>query len=90
MDDMSLHERMEAYETLASEAAEAARKREETATDFGTRLAATITDAVEQDGANVEVTAQSTDGLIESVPTRERVLARAVELGLDEEGATSR
>jgi len=30
------------------------------------------------------------DGLIESVPTRERVLARAVELGVDEGDATDR
>jgi hypothetical protein len=30
------------------------------------------------------------DGLIESVPTRERVLSRAVELGLDEADATDR
>lgn len=30
------------------------------------------------------------DGLIESVPTRERVLARAVELGVDEDDAAAR
>lgn len=30
------------------------------------------------------------DGLIESVPTRDRVLARAVELGIDEQEAVSR
>lgn len=30
------------------------------------------------------------DGLIEAVPTRERVLARAVELGIDEDDATDR
>ena len=30
------------------------------------------------------------DGLIEAVPTRQRVLARAVELGIDEEDATDR
>lgn len=161
MDDRPLHERMEAYETAASEASEAARKRDETATEIGKRLAATVTDAVERDGANVEVTGQSKDGhryrftarldraalvatltktlpdgfvvshvntdgtlsvewtggdrapskrehgailkaviaeelvvdddgLIESVPTRDRVLARAVELGLDEDDAASR
>nr|WP_280586662.1 hypothetical protein [Halorubrum sp. Boch-26] len=152
---------MEAYETSASEAAEAARKREETAAEIGERLAATVTDAVERNGANVEVTGQSADGhryrfaarldraalvatmsetlpdgfvvshvnndgtlsvewtgndrtpskrehgailkaviaeemaladdgFMESVPTRERVLSRAVELGLDEDDAASR
>ena len=161
MDDTPLHERMETYERLASEAAEAGRKRDEAATEIGKRLAATVADAVEREGANVEATGQSADGhryrftarldraalvaaltetlpdgfvvshvntdgtlsvewtgddrtpskrehgailkaviaeemvvdddgLIESVPTRDRVLARAVELGLDEDDAASR
>ena len=161
MSDRPLHERMKAYEALASEASEAAEKRDETAAEIGKRLAATVTDAVEQRGANVEVTGRSDDGhryrfrarldraalvaaltetlpdgfvvshvnsdgtlsvewtghdrtpskrehgailkaivaeelvtdddgLVESVPTRERVLSRAVELGLDEDDAASR
>jgi len=161
MDEQPLHERMEAYERLAGEAADAARRRDETASAIGDRLAATIAEAVESAGANVEATDRSrdghrfrfrarldraalvaalteslpdgfvvshvnddgtlsiewtgsgrtpgkrergallkaiiaeemvldSDGLIESVPTRERVLARAVELGLEEDEAASR
>ena len=161
MDDTPLHERMETYESLAGAAAEAARERDETAAEIGERLAATVTEAVEREGANVGVTGQSADGhrfrftarldraalvaaltetlpdgfvvshvnddgtlsiewtgndrtpskrehgailkaiiaeemvldadgLIESVPTRERVLSRAVELGLDEADAADR
>jgi hypothetical protein len=37
-----------------------------------------------------EETATDADGFIESVPTRERVLARAVELGIDEDDAADR
>ncbi|OYR83603.1 hypothetical protein DJ84_07795 [Halorubrum ezzemoulense] len=161
MDDTPLHERMKAYEASAREAARAGKKRDRIAANVGERLAAAVTDAVEQDGANVEVTGRSgdghryrftarldraalvatltetlpdgfvvshvnddgslsiewtgadrtpskrqhgavlkaivaeemvldDDGLVESVPTRDRVLARAVELGIDEDDATSR
>ena len=161
MDEEPLHERMERYERLASEAAEARRERDETASEIGDRLAESITEAVEQEGANVVQTGQSTnghryhftarldraalvaaltetlpegfvvshvnddgtmsiewtgsdrtpgkrergailkaiiaeelelgsDGLIERVPTRERVLARAVELGVEEADAVAR
>jgi len=161
MDEQPLHERMEAYERLAGEAADAARRRDETASAIGDRLAATIAEAVESAGANVEATDRSRDGhrfrfrarldraalvaalteslpdgfvvshvnddgtlsvewtgndrtprkrergavvkaivaeelvldrdgLIESVPTRERVLERAVELGLDEAETAAR
>ena len=161
MDETPLHERMERYEELAGAAADAARKRDETATEIGSRLADAITEAVEQEGTNVVQSGQSndghryhftarldraalvaaltetlpegfvvshlnddgtmsvewtgsdrtpgkrergailkaiiaeemeldSDGLIESVPTRERVLARAVELGVDEDEAGAR
>ncbi|WP_277541671.1 hypothetical protein [Haloarcula laminariae] len=161
MDEEPLHERMEAYETLASEAAEKARERDEAADEIGDRLAAAITEAVEREGANVVRSGQSKDGhryrftarldraalvaaltetlpdgfvvshvnddgtmsvewtgsdrtpskrergailkaiiaeemeldgdgLIESVPTRERVLSRAVELGVEEDDAAAR
>ncbi|MDS0259134.1 hypothetical protein NDI56_06980 [Haloarcula sp. S1CR25-12] len=161
MDEQPLHERMDEYEELASGAADAARRRDEAATEIGDRLAAAITDAVEREGANVVQSAHSTDGhryrftarldraalvaaltetlpdgfvvshvnddgtmsvewtgsgrtpskrergavlkaivaeelvldsdgLVESVPTRERVLARAVELGLEADEAASR
>ncbi len=161
MDETPLHERMEQYEELAGAAADTARKRDEAATEIGDRLATAITEAVEQEGANVVQCGQSTDGhryhftarldraalvaaltetlpdgfvvshvnddgtmsvewtgsdrtpgkrergailkaiiaeemvldsdgLIESVPTRERVLARAVELGVDEDDASAR
>jgi len=161
MDEDPLHERMETYERLASEAAEKTRERDETAAAIGDRLAEAVTEAVEVDGANVEMVGQSDsghryrfnarldraalvatltealpdgfvvshlnddgtmsvewtgsdrtpskrergavlkaiiaeemvldrDGLIESVPTRDGVLARAVELGLDEDEASSR
>jgi len=161
MDDEPLHERMERYEALAGAAADAARERDEAATEIGDRLAAAITEGVEQEGANVVQTDRSrdghryrftarldraalvaaltetlpdgfvvshvnddgtmsvewtgsnrtpdkrergailkaiiaeelvvdSDGLIESVPTRERVLARAVELGVDEDDAAAR
>jgi hypothetical protein len=161
MDETPLHERMAAYEAAASEAAKAARKRDETASEIGRRLSASVADAVERAGANVEVAGRSDDGhrfrfaarldraalvaalteslpdgfvvshvnrdgtlsiewtgegrtpskrqhgailkaivaeelavdddgLIEGVPTRERVLARARELGVDEADATER
>ncbi len=161
MDDEPLHERMETYERLASDVAEATRERDEVAGEIGDRLAAAITEAVEQEGANVVQSGRSrdghryhftarldraalvaaltetlpdgfvvshlnddgtmsiewtgrertpskrergailkaivaeemeldSDGLIESVPTRERVLARAVELGVEEADAAAR
>jgi len=161
MDEEPLHERMEQYEELAGAATDAARKRDEAATEIGDRLADVVTAAVEREGANVVQSDQSTDGhryrftarldraalvaaltetlpdgfvvshvnddgtmsvewtgsartpgkrergailkaiiaeemvldsdgLIESVPTRERVLARAVELGVDEDDAAAR
>ena len=161
MGDEPLHERMETYERLASDAAEATRERNEVASEIGDRLAAAITEAVEREGANVVQSGQSrdgqryrftarldraalvaaltetlpdgfvvshlnddgtmsvewtgrertpskrergailkaivaeemeldSDGLIESVPTRERVLARAVELGVEEADAAAR
>jgi hypothetical protein len=159
--DEPLHEQMETYERLASDAAEAARERDETAGKIGDRLADAITAAVEREGANVVQSGQSgdgqryrftarldraalvaaltetlpdgfvvshvnddgtmsvewtgsgrtpskrergailkaiiaeemvldSDGLIESVPTRERVLARAAELGVAEDEAAAR
>lgn len=161
MGEEPLHERMETYERLAAEASDAARRRDETATDIGDRLAAAITGAVEAEGATVEATDRSadghrfrfaarldraalvaaltetlpdgfvvshvnddgslsvewtgddrpapkrergavlkaiiaeelvvdSDGLIESVPTRERVLERARELGLDGDETATR
>jgi hypothetical protein len=161
MDEEPLHERMDEYERLASEADDTARERDETATEIGARLAAAITDAVEREGTNVEATGRSKDGhryrftarldraalvaaltetlpdgfvvshvnddgtlsvewtgdgrtpskrergailkaivaeemvidgdgLVESVPTRELVLDRAVELGVDREEAAAR
>ena len=160
MDDTPLHERMETYETQAREARNAAKRRDETATEVGERLRESVADAVEREGANVEVTGQSADGhryrfaarldraalvaalteslpdgfvvshvnddgtlsiewtgkdrtpskrqqgailkaiiaeemviddgLVESVPTRDRVLARASELGIGEADATER
>jgi hypothetical protein len=161
MDDRPLHEQMERYEALSSEATEAAKERDKTGAEIGKRLAAAVTDATEQRGANVEMTEQSSDGhryrfkarldraalvaaltetlpdgfvvshvntdgtlsvewtghdrtpskrehgavlkaiiaeevvvdddgLVESVPTRERVLSRAVELGVDEDDAAAR
>ena len=161
MDDTPLHERMRRYEALASEARKATKRRDKMGKAIGKRLAASITDAVEREGANVEVLDQSADGdryrfaarldraalvaaltetlpegfvvshvnddgtlsvewtgdertpskrqhgaivkavvaeemvldddgLVESVPTREQVLARAVELGLDEDDAAAR
>ncbi|EMA68005.1 hypothetical protein C462_15075 [Halorubrum distributum JCM 13916] len=62
MDDTPLHERMKAYEASAREAARAGKKRDRIAANVGKRLAAAVTDAVEQDGANVKVTGQSGDG----------------------------
>jgi len=161
MSEQPLHERMEEYETLAGEAAETVRRRDEAADDIGDRLADAVTEAVALEGTNVELAGVSdsghryrfrarldraaliaalteqlpdgfvvshvnddgtlsiewtgsdrtpskrergailkaivaeemvldSDGLIESVPTRERVLARAVELGLEEDEAASR
>lgn len=161
MDDTPLHERMETHDALASEAAKAARKRDETASQIGKRLSSAVSEAVERAGANVEVAGRSNDGhrfrfaarldraalvaaltetlpngfvvshvntdgtlsiewtgedrtpskrehgailkaviaeelvvdddgLIEGVPTRERVLSRARELGLNEADATDR
>ena len=161
MDETPLHERMGTHDALASEAAKAARKRDETASAIGKRLANSVSEAVERVGTNVEVAGRSSDGhryrfaarldraalvaaltetlpagfvvshvntdgtlsiewtgedrtpskrehgailkaviaeelvvdddgLVESVPTRERVLARASELGLDEADATER
>lgn len=161
MDEEPLHERMETYERLAGDAAEAARERDETADEIGDRLAEAVTEAVDRAGANVVQSEQSRDGhryrfnarldraalvaaltetlpdgfvvshvnddgtlsiewtgsdrtpgkrergailkaiiaeelvldrdgLIESAPTRTRVLSRAVELGLEEDEAASR
>ncbi|ELZ56462.1 MULTISPECIES: hypothetical protein [Halorubrum] len=161
MDDTPLHERMRRYEALASEARKTAERRDEVGKAIGKRLAASVTDAVEREGANVEVLGRSADGgryrfaarldraalvaaltetlpdgfvvshvnddgtlsvewtgdertpskrqhgavlkaivaeemvvdddgLVESVPTRDRVLARAVELGVDEGDAAAR
>ena len=58
MDDEPLHERMEQYEALAG--ADAAR--DEAAAEIGDRLAAAITEAVEQEGANVVQSDRSMDG----------------------------
>ncbi|TKX74197.1 hypothetical protein EXE46_10140 [Halorubrum sp. GN11_10-6_MGM] len=161
MDDTPLHERMEAHDRAASEAKKAAQKRDKAASAIGRRLSASVADAVERAGANVEVAGRSADGhryrftarldraalvaalteslpdgfvvshvnndgtlsiewtgddrtpskrqhgailkaiiaeelvldddgLVESVPTRERVLRRATELGLDETDAAER
>jgi len=161
MGEEPLHERMAEYERLASEAADAARERDETATDIGDRLAEAISVAVESEGTTIEPMGRSadghryrftarldraalvaaltetlpdgfvvshvnddgtlsvewtgedrtpskrergailkaiiaeemvldSDGLIETVPTRETVLARAVELGVEEAEAASR
>ncbi|TKX85176.1 hypothetical protein EXE43_14935 [Halorubrum sp. SS5] len=161
MDETPLHERMETHDALASEAAKAARRRDETASAIAKRLANSVSEAVERAGANVEVTGRSADGhrfrfaarldraalvaaltetlpdgfvvshvntdgtlsiewtgkdrtpskrergailkaviaeelvvdddgLIEDVPTRDRVISRAVELGVEEADATER
>ncbi|GGN96966.1 hypothetical protein [Haloarcula pellucida] len=62
MAEEPLHERMDRYETLAAEAADAERKRDEVANEVGAALADVITEAVEVEGTNVVPLDRSADG----------------------------
>ncbi|WP_324756911.1 hypothetical protein [Haloarcula montana] len=161
MSEEPLHERMEAYERLATEATERARERDRVAADIGDQLATAVSSAAQETGVTIEpgdrsrdgrrfnLTARldsaalvaavtrtlpdgfvvshvnddgsldvewtgkretpskrehgailkaivaeemvlDEDGLVDTVPTRKRVLSRAVELGLDESDADDR
>ncbi|MFC6975726.1 hypothetical protein ACFQL1_15350 [Halomicroarcula sp. GCM10025709] len=62
MADEPLHERMEQYERLATEANEQARERDRVATDVSDRLAAAISTAAEETGVTIEPGTRSGDG----------------------------